>query len=277
MSKIFNETPRSDLANAIAFFDFEETNLNLREWFYGVLQFYENHGLVPTIMSSEGVTGNKYITVKNGIKKLEERQFKDLEDFWLAATPSSDKNNSFKCIMTISLRLSLLGDETRKVFSLEWDSKITPFEHREMKAVFNYFYSFFKPKYGYGFQRLFSQSPDCYAFGTIMGLNPYVKDPVLKKQIRDEEDRIAKWSHNYIMADGDYKTGDLRDIYPYNLLCRAHLERKVLGMSLEKWILSTNSGTLESFETDRWIWYVPEDKIAKVREALSPTGIILCI
>ena len=277
MTKSFNEIPRGELANAIAFFDFKKTNLDLRKWFYATLQFYETHGLIPTIMGITGVTGRKYITVKSGIKKLEERQFKNLNGFWIAATPSSDKNNSFKCIMTISLRLRLLDDETRKVFSLHWDSQIIPFKYENMIQVFKYFYSFFKPKYGYGYQRLFSQGPDYYAFGTIMGLNPYVKDPVLKQKIREEEDRIAEWKRVYIFSKGRYTRGDLRDIYPYNLMCKAHLERKVLGMSLEKWILSTNSGTLESFETDRWMWYVPEDKIAKVREALSPTGIILCV
>ena len=276
MSKIFNETPRSDLANAIAFFDFEETNLNLREWFYITLQFYETHGLIPTIMDitgPNGVKGNTNILVKNGAKKLEECLFKGVNGFWIGATPSSNKHNTFISLMTLDLSL----ERQRKSFSLAWDPKIISFKYENMIKVFKDFYSFFKPRYGYGFQRAFSQSPGAYAEGIIMGLNPYIKDPLLKQKIKKEREKIGKWSHNYIMSDGDYKTGDLRDIYPYNLICKAHLERKVLGMSLEKWILSTNSGTLESFETDRWIWYVPEDKIAKVREALSPTGIILCI
>lgn len=71
--------------------------------------------------------------------------------------------------------------------------------------------------------------------------------------------------------------GDLRDIYPMNLVMDVHLNREVIpGTPLRSFIESEPShGTLKAVDDVRFVWCVESENIAQLREALRPSGIIV--
>jgi hypothetical protein len=92
-----------------------------------------------------------------------------------------------------------------------------------------------------------------------------------------EEDKIACWNHQYYMPDGRYRTGHLRDIYPLNILSSIHLQEKILNQSLENWIKSSPlHGDLKPLTDKLWSWWVPQENIASITQALKDTGLIIC-
>ena len=122
-------------------------------------------------------------------------------------------------------------------------------------------------RYGYVFQREFSKIVG-YEYGVISGL----------KYDHPEREFIDKWGKDYYPG-GSYKTGDMRDIYPINILSSAHINRQIfVNQSLEQWINDCKRrGRLEKVCDDLWLWHVSEEQISPVREALRETRLLLCI
>ena len=112
---------------------------------------------------------------------------------------------------------------------------------------------------------LFKQKPECYNHGTIG--NDWSEA---------DEEKIWSWSMNYNRSDGQYKPGDLRDVYPYNIISELHLNRDVHGQTLESWIKSDPShGTLEKISDTHWLWTVEDQHIPKAQEVLSSAHLLV--
>ena len=62
-----------------------------------------------------------------------------------------------------------------------------------------------------------------------------------------------------------------------NLVSEPHLSQQVFDTKLQNWIESSpDHGELKKLTDTLWKWWVPEDKIEPVRDALKPMGILLC-
>ena len=87
-----------------------------------------------------------------------------------------------------------------------------------------------------------------------------------------EENRLtSRWIQG--MNDEVWREGVLRDVYPYNLLTAAHLERDVGGVSLRAWIEAHPwRGRLEQHGAEYALWTVDEAHLLEVRRALAPLG-----
>jgi hypothetical protein len=123
--------------------------------------------------------------------------------------------------------------------------------------------------YGYDFGFIqhfpFKQKPECYNHGTIG--NDWSEI---------DEEKIWSWSMNYNRPDGQYKPGDLRDIYPYNIISDLHLNRDVHGQTLESWIKSDQThGTLEKISDTHWLWSIDDQHIPHAQEVLSSANLLV--
>ena len=93
---------------------------------------------------------------------------------------------------------------------------------------------------------------------------------------RDEKDKIRSWGMHFDCKDGQYKPGDLRDVYPYNIISELHLNRNVHGQTLESWIKSDPShGTLEKISDTHWLWTVEDQHIPHTQEVLSSAHLLV--
>ena len=87
-----------------------------------------------------------------------------------------------------------------------------------------------------------------------------------------EEEKIWSWSLHY----PHYEIGNLRDVYPYNIISDLHLNRDVHGQTLESWIKSDPShGTLEKISDTHWLWTVEDQHIPKAQEVLSSAHLLV--
>lgn len=261
---MINNIKRGPIANCIALHDFSNEVPDLRQWMEYILAFFNQYGITPIRISNIDPKATKTIAFKNGIKKLEACNYEGIDGLWMGATPPNHGDDTFDSIFSTYLRLK----SARSSFVLCFDNNIVTFARDIINKLTEDLAEFFGSRYGYCYQRDFDKGPILYPSGTISGLdygNP-------------EGELIGQWGNKYCMPDGSYKIGDLRDIYPMNVLCKAHLDRVVLGQRLEDWILQNlNHGTLTKFDNNLWAWWIEQDQIPSVREALKPTGIILCI
>ena len=72
-----------------------------------------------------------------------------------------------------------------------------------------------------------------------------------------------------------WRQGLLRDIYPWNFVTPAHLERTIDGVTLEQWIgQKPDRGQLSVVESGVVLWKVPDVNLPEIRLALQRSGAI---
>lgn len=265
--ELINNIRRGSLANVIALHDFMDNEINLKQWFEYTVELFHKNGLIPNKAALGGVNGtkgNKNVLFNNAQKRLYECDFKGIDDIWFTALPPEYSLEMSDGLLTVSVTI-----DARSTFRIIFDDQIMPFQKEIMKNLTKDFLNLINAQYGYAYQRLYKLGPEFYPFGIICGLD-WDKD-------RKERELITKWSHKFRMPDGSYKTGDLRDIYPMNLLVDEHLNRIVINnQTLEAWIKSDKShGELEELTPGKFAWWVEQENISMVRDALRPSGIII--
>ena len=81
-----------------------------------------------------------------------------------------------------------------------------------------------------------------------------------------------------ILVNGKYKTGDLRDLYPMNLLSKEHEKHVIEGLLFFNLIKADpQRGELIELNPSLWAWWIEADNISSVREALRPLGWVIAI
>lgn len=263
----YNNIKRGPLANCIALHDLKNSKPDLRHWVKYVVQFFEKYNIVPT---KAGVSGSnikenkKNILFQNAIKKLELCNYEDVSSIWMGALPPDCGIEMFDTIFMAQISMR---DHRNKVV-LCFDDNIAPFDYDLLNILIRDLAKFFDAKYGYCYQRLFKEGAIFYPSGIISGL----------ERGHPEVELIGRWLRHYVSSSGRYKTGDLRDIYPVNVLSAAHFEIEVKGKRLKDWIeMDKRHGNLMQLDEDLWAWHVQKENIMLVRESLRPTGRVICI
>jgi hypothetical protein len=204
---------------------------------------------------------DKTVSLKIGIKQLEDIDYQ-ADGMWIGATPPNHGDDTFDSIFS-----SFLSYEWGHTLVLCFDDQIVRFEQSILHTLAHGLSSFFCAKYGYAYQRKFSQGPLFYPYGVLSGIDD-----------SEERRQITRWNHVYRMSDGGYHLGQLRDIHPYNFISQAHFDEKVGDQTLREWIdKDPTRGTLTQLSDTLWSWQVDASHIESVRATLAPTGIIICV
>lgn len=256
---------RGDIANSIVLHDFVRPSPDeIKNWLEYIVEYFRVLDIAPTRI---GITGDAYtkskktILFKNGAKKLYEKNFNSIDALSISAWDKNDDN-----IVFTWLHLDEVIQKNSMILSC--DDNLACFTQKILLEFIKNSIKFLKPRYGYCYQRKWENGPYWYPFGIIGGNGEILEE---------EEESITKWSHKYSI-NNKYKTGDLRDIYPMNIICNKHLKRNVGSQTLKDWIESDpKHGKLESFNKDTYAWWVDTENIDYVREKLRSTGMILCI
>ena len=263
---LINDVKRSELANALALHDFAITDYDLKGWVAYVVELFRKYGLEPTRMgiSAPSLKSGKMKTYIREVKKLDIVDNTTFTGITLQATRRASDDSCWDDIFTVILSIR---DEVGTCI-IVLDNALVSFDSHIWGNITQSMANFFQPLYGYGFQRAFKKGPMFYPFG-IIGSSGNVR-------ISDQEENlITCWSNAY--KKGKYSTGDLRDIYPLNVLSSAHNQRMVEGKPLFDWInADSNRGDLTKLSENLWSWWVRDEQIDLVRSALKPTGILLC-
>ena len=129
------------------------------------------------------------------------------------------------------------------------------------------------PGYGIAYTRPHRLGPLMYAIGICQGLGPDGLGVDLSEHEAEEATNISQWNDG--MDARVWENGTLRDIYPWNLVTRRHLERKICGTTLERWIKEdTRHGSLVPIDRELVLWEVGQTDIPAVRQAAGDARLI---
>jgi len=259
---------KEETCTAIALYDLDKQAVDLRGLFTFFEAWFLQKGYTPKRGSAdgEGIKATKTWTFKYTKKFLEKRNFENIVAFWFAAYPPEWDYDATDGLFSVQVEL-----EDQGFFNLYFHNSIVLFERGLVETLIKDISRYLRAYYGIVYQRDFDKGPGLYAGGVITGLNES-KFP----EHAIEEDRIAEWHRRYFRP-WRYHLGQLRDIYPMNLLSEAHLKETVFGKSLKEWIGSSSEhGELKPLTDILWEWWVPPNKISAVRDELLPSGLIIC-
>ena len=254
---------RTGLCNGIVFHDFDVNQVDVKGLFYFIEQWFIERGYSPNraeYQAEELPEIKSTKTFKHAKRSLERINFCNIENYFLMHTLADGSDGTDFIFYA--------GVNTReKCLEFMFDNNEYKFTQEHVNELMRGLLHFVKPRYGYVYQKDFSLGPVYYNVGMIYG----------NKHTDTEETLINKWFY-YYGVDQKYQTGQYRDIYPYNIICEKHLEQEVEGKKLADWISGDpRYGTLTQLKENLWIWHVFEENISIVREALRPTGQVICI
>ncbi len=259
------------ICTSITFYDVEKNSVDMK----GLFTFCEEWMLKLAFKPLRGSIQGSSISMSktktfNYIKKiLFENDNSNISNFWFAAYLDEWDYDMTDGLLSISVDL-----DKRGVINLYFDNSIVQFKRIYVTNLIREIAQYFKANYGIIYGRELAKGPGLYAFGIISGLETFSQSPEIQK----ERKNIGEWFRRYGFLDGGYVQGQLRDIYPMNLLSEVHLNQPVFNTTLKHWIeTSPSHGELSPLTEVLWQWWVPEENINTVRESLRETGIIICI
>jgi hypothetical protein len=252
-----------DMCNCIALYDYDPSTVRLKEWFIfmekwaiEIQQPWESAGLGESI---------RLMFFKSAKRKLEKADFKNFYRITLLGGVEEPGTN-----VDWKTTSSLPNKETDCFYRTSYlcfSDYLVPFSKERIRDLLKQLLEFADFKYGICYQRPFQQGPRSYATGAIEYSD---KMPVTEY----EEDQISSWMFKY--SSKHYRTGLLRDIYPFNILVDIHLKEKVGSQTLDQWINSDPMhGTLEKITNTHWLWSIGNEHITKAQETLQDAGLLL--
>ena len=265
-----NDIKRGPLGNCIVLHDFPPVNSStIKDLFEYSVRFFEEKGITPTKVGlggkSPAAKGKSNILFKTAKRRLEETHYEGIDGLWIGAMPPIYSQEVLDALFCVDL--DVRESKKNHTMVLCFDDQIVSFQKDHLEQLCTDLASFLKPRYGYGYQREFKKGPTWYPFGVCVGLG--WDDP--------EADLLTEWAKKY-HTNNRYQTGDLRDIYPMNLLSEAHKNHVVDGKPFFEWICEDpQRGRLTSLTEDLWTWWIESDSIAMIRESLGSTGWVISI
>jgi hypothetical protein len=253
---------KTSLCNCIALYDYNPERCNLKEWFEYMDQWVDEIGVPWESIGSN--LGRKLLLYKNGRRKYEKLEYIGIDNMsmfggvsepgtyldWKTHTSFFMKDNGLRQTM------DLCFPDTQK-----------PFTQENLVSSLKHLLEFADFQYGICYQRPYNMGPSLYAAGALGG----------KDLSAEEENKIGAWSLEYTYKDGAYRTGLLRDVYPFNILVATHLTESVGDKTLESWIDSdSRHGSLDKITNNHWLWSVEPQHIPLAQEALQKAGLLLC-
>jgi len=249
------------MIGSIIFYDFEKTDL--KGWVEYTLDWMREKGFEPNTIGLPG--RSKYMSFKGGQKILEKDNYQVNDvDFFAGGEAKTHAGWGLMTSYDIEGQTAVLG----------FYEVIQAFEEAEILKLVKNLQAFCNSKYAFACLRSKKNKPEYYASGYGTGLKDWPPNPE-----RDEYLRIQKWQDIYRpdRPNQIYKTGDLRDVYPYNFICQAHLDRIVHDITLKQFIEQPGHGILQPLTDILWTWKLTSEEESKVREELRDTGILLCV
>jgi hypothetical protein len=247
--------------NCLALFGSPFAPSQLSQLFDFVIDELANRNLRPDYIGAsweEGTLKNKTLSEATGL--LRSRRFLGLESLSISITHPGYTQLAFGYDFSADIQSSC-GDV---VFSANVQHSANGILTADFLAQVS---SILNPGYGFRFARGINRGPSLYAFGVSAGLSV---------SAQDEIERIGQWMRERI-SERRFLKGFLRDIYPDNILTRDHLSFSIDGVPLQVWIQgNSHRGALVEIDQKRFLWRIKNDEIARIRDELRPTGMLIC-
>jgi hypothetical protein len=247
-----------------------------KTWVTETTKLIESYGLIFTKFSDVGESaskGNRILTFKGGMKRLEEHNYQGFDVITMTANPPYTE--LFNDVYLASAGCDF--DEDRRAiayFSLDIDIA-GGFNREAIDEIFLKYYEMFKPRYSFCGLIEWWRNAFWYSRGMTWIMNQY-----RSKWKIEELHEIKQWQHEYnVFHYGTYKTGDFRDIYEINYIGPEHLSMDIGdGRKLRDMIgKEPGWGTLKQSVENMYSWHLTTEEAQVLRQNLAPTGRILAL
>jgi hypothetical protein len=257
---------KEQIYSVLALYGIQNDPVTAAEFYTAIVQWCADLGHIPnkSLVHGDGFSG-KCISFNHNNAKLANQGFALVSDFEIFAIPDNAKNPMFEYLIDIIYA----PDSSGSCLVLAVNSEIACITDSLHSSIVDLVIRTLNPAYGIGYLRELGKGPSLYAVGIGQGKDAeeYSGDAYR------EGVRHAHWGYT-AMKEQIYREGIIRDVYPWNLLTKLHLEASINGISLYDWIKSDNCGTLRKVNDECWIWEIKESNVAQVRSVLWDAGII---
>jgi hypothetical protein len=259
------------MANLLIFYDWKE-DLDHAAWAILALKFFETIGEKPNagdfLGKDDRIHKIKLYDVVETLKKYGPQQaglstllppFDNVDNYrnecMYRDVPGERAKVSFFCFESAKLEVGLLSEITRS---------LTTVMH---------------PAYGIGLLWPFRLSPAAFVFNGSTG---HKIDGQIVRDIGERERillwRQERWENQYstIRAPFRHLQGMLRDVFPFNVLRKCHLEQAVNGIELRDWITADSAnGSLQKIADEFWIWTISDQHLPRVQSMMKEAGLLI--
>jgi hypothetical protein len=162
-----------------------------------------------------------------------------------------------------------------KLFEIHIDQAAVP----DLKGTFQRIVQFvsdeLQPIYGIGLSMPYFWGPRAFAQGSSSSRFATVDKTFYGPPVQMREQSIA-FGRTFRADSGKRQLNEnLRDVFPFNLLSRGHLDRRVDGKRLESWIDANTYGALRQLSPVTWQWDVPPEDVQRIRKRLIDAGLTI--
>lgn len=272
-SRIVMTYERNVIYSSISFHGIELGHNKLQSIYKESISWINSHGYAPDKASIYYIIKwSKVSQWKSVSKKINKDKFSKIKGFSIYCIDSdiSESPGNAALLATVDpINGSLfLGKSTEN--GLIWSLSSEEYIKNILKGCV--------PKYAYGFLRESKKGTFFYTCGIIVGLS----SDSGRCPDADEVSRITRWGSYGVRAckspgtvKNAYEIGDLRDLYPWNYLTEAALNRKIEGTALLQWIQENPTrGELKPVGNEGFIWRLTDEQIAATRPAMIEADIL---
>ncbi len=130
-----------------------------------------------------------------------------------------------------------------------------------------------QPIYGIGLSMPYFWGPRAFAQGSSSSRFATVDKTFYGPPAQMREQSFAFGRTFRADRDKRHLNENLRDVFPFNLLSRGHLDRRLEGKPLETWIVENAYGALRQLSSVTWQWDVAPEDVQKIRKRLIDAGL----
>jgi hypothetical protein len=258
----------SEECSALALYGVDQSADALAAFYFAVISWFEELGWPPDKLGVRGPGhSGRPVSFKSAHQKLVSRGFSGVADVSIFSLLPEYRIPVDDYVLTAvySAKDSVACIVSRLSIAQLSESSMLPLVKRTVPYT--------KPEYGIGYMRERRLGPMMYALGVCQGLGKKGYGIELSRSEEEEADSISRWAD--AMDARVWNAGFLRDVYPWNLLTKPQLMKKVGAIPLEQWIRrNTRRGTLTSLDNNIVLWEIPKSNIRPVRYELQRAGAI---
>jgi hypothetical protein len=248
--------------SVVALYGITTSPIVIKRVYEALLEWFDSLASHPSRLSVHGDDFNgKANSFKEGTSKLEKAGFARVDGFGLySLVPAGEIPLwDWSVMAELSSELSCCVVGARSERATLSSESLASLIRQVTDAI--------KPEYGIGYRRAAHLGPALYAIGIPQGIQPWGADA-------EECSRIGLWG-TIGMSNKVFRSGLLRDLYPWNFLTHPQLSQRIGRLSLEQWIRNDGRrGMVSCLGHKALCWTLDEMQIRHVRPYLQEAGVL---
>ncbi|WP_167514567.1 hypothetical protein, partial [Mesorhizobium intechi] len=223
-------------------------------------------GFQPDIATVVGSRSKDYL-YRNFIKRhvLHKQEWQALGYLWKR---KSDSLSDFAIDIACSL-------DSFRCFEIHIDRAATPGPDETFHKIVRLVCEELQPVYGIGLSMPYFWGPRAFAHGSASSRFA-TEDKTFNGPPAAMREQSFSFGPTFRAESARRQLNqNLRDLYPFNLLSKGHLNRQIEGKRLDNWIEENSFGAIRKLSPITWQWDVSTGDVQSIRRRLIDAGLTI--